>query len=142
MFFASNSRITYFNNHFPLPHNESWREFHIITKWVSRVIECLHGKQFQMVWLQRLPKITKNNVIIGVTTPISAQYILSSPTSPALSNTVLSLQHLLLGSSQACTEKILQLKFTESRTLPRPYPRPSKWLESLVPSTGKKANTS
>ena len=104
-FFASNNIITYFNHHFPLPHNESWREFHIITKWVSRVIECLHGKQFQMVWLQRLPKIAKINGIIGVTTPISAQSILSSPTSPAPSNAISSLKHSLLGSGQACTEK-------------------------------------
>ena len=40
-----NNIITYFNHSFPLPQNESWREGHITTEWVSRVIACLRGKQ-------------------------------------------------------------------------------------------------
>ena len=105
-------------------------ECHIPTKWVSRVISFLYGKQFQMAWLQILPKISKNTCIIGVTTPISAQLILSSPTSPAPSNVMSLLQYSLLGSGELCTAKTLQLKFRDLRTLFRPSPRLSNWLET------------
>ena len=44
-FSAFNNIITYFNHHFPLPENYPWLECHIPTKSVSRVIECLYGKQ-------------------------------------------------------------------------------------------------
>ena len=105
IFFASNNLITYFNDHFLLPQNESWRKCHIPTEWLSRVIACLSGNQFEMVWLQRLPKIVKKNGIIGVTTPTYIQSILSSPTSPAPSNLMSLLQNSQLGSVQACMGK-------------------------------------
>ena len=106
------------------------------------MIACLCGKQLQMAWLQRLPKIAKNTGIIGVTTPISAKLILYSPTSPAPSNTMSWLHNSLLGSGQAYKAETLQSNLKESRTLLRPYPRPSNFLENMVLSTGKKANTS
>ena len=140
-FFAFNNLITYFNIHFPLPYNESWRKCNITTKWVSQVIACLRGNKLQLAWLKRLPNIAKNNGIFGVTTPIYAKSILSSPTSLAPSNVMLLLQYLLLGSGQVCPKKTLQSKFNESCTLLRPSPIPSNWLENKAPSTGKKANT-
>ena len=140
-FFAFNNLITYFNLHFPLPYNYSWRECHIPTKWVSQVIACLSGNKLQLAWLQRLPKISKNTGIIGVTTPIYAKSILTSPISLAPSNVMLLLQNSLLGSGQACPGKTLQSKFKESWKILRPSPRPSNWLENQFPSTGKKVNT-
>ena len=104
-FFAFNNLITYFNIHFPLPYNESWRKCNITTKWVSQVIACLRGNKLQLAWLKRLPNIAKNNGIFGVTTPIYAKSILSSPTSLAPSNVMLLLQYLLLGSGQVCPKK-------------------------------------
>ena len=141
-FFAFNNIITYFNLHFPLPHNESWRECHIPTKWVLQVIACMRGNKLQLAWLQRLPKIAKNTGIIGVTTPISAESILSSPTSIAPSNMMSLLHHSLLVAGQACPAKILQSKFKDSWALSCLSPRPSNWLENQFPFTGKKANTS
>ena len=106
--FAFNNIITYYNYHFPLPQNESWRECYITTEWVLWVITYLHGKQLKMVWLQRLPKIAKNTGIIGVTTRISSTLIISYPTSLACSNVMSSLHHSLISSGRANMEKILQ----------------------------------
>ena len=87
-------------------------------------------------------KYRQNTSIIGVTTPISAQSVLSSQTSPTPSNLMSLLHHFLIGLSQVCTGKTLQLKSKESRTLLRPSPIPSNWLETLFSSTNKKVNTS
>ena len=38
--------------------------------------------------------------------------------------------------------KTLQIKLKESQTISYPSPRPSNWMENLVPSIGKKENTS
>ena len=140
-FFASNSLITYFNHTLSLPQNQSCQECHISTEWLFQGIACMHGNQFQMAWLQILPKIAKNTGIFGVNTPMSAQSILSSPTNPAPSNAMSLLQHQLIVLGQVCTSKTLQLKFRESRTLSCPSPRPSNWPENLVLSTGKNSNT-
>jgi hypothetical protein len=54
-FAASNSLTTYFNQHFPLPQNQSWTELPIPPRWTSRVMSCLRGEMLDLASLLELP---------------------------------------------------------------------------------------
>lgn len=137
-FMENSSLLDYFNTHFPLPQNKSWKQFQLPTDWISRVISLVLGEQLPLASLLRLPKAKKNIGSTGqrtlqnaTSTPGSRQHLQSTETS--------SLQLSLQGSGQAFTEKEIKSLFKESLRPCRPLARPSNWLDSVAPSTVKMA---
>ena len=139
-FNASKNLTNYFNVHFPLPQEKSWKEFQIPKELVSRVISCLRGELLPMASLLRLPKIAANTGTTGRNMRPSAESTHSSQKflkSKEISYSQPSLQ----GSGQALTAEELRSKFRESRMRSHPSPRPSNWLENQVPYTVRKTST-
>jgi hypothetical protein len=139
-FHASENLTCFFNKHFPLQKNKSWRDFRLPKELVSRVTACLRGEPLQMASLLRLPKIGQNTGSTGTTTHECARLTHSSPTSNP-SNEISSSMHMLQGSGQALTAEALRSGFKGSRMRSRPSPRPLNWLENKVPCTGSREST-
>ena len=135
-FDASENLTSYFNSHFPLPQQKSWIECILPPKLVLRVIACLRGEQLPMASLLRLPGLGKNTGPPGNDMQQPAASTLSSPTQTTSNETSASMP-LLHGSGRERTVEELKSEFKESRMRFHPSPRPSNWLENIVPSTAK-----
>ena len=139
-FFAASQNLTqYFNNHFPLTQNKSWKGFQMPSRLSSLVIASLRGEKLAMESLLRLPKVEKNTGKLGNTMQQCAEQIHSSSTL-AHSNEILSSMLSLQGSGKALTVKEIRSRFKASQLRCQPYPRPSNWLENHVPFTKKMEN--
>ena len=139
-FFKAHKNLTdYFNTNFPLPQEQSWTEFTLPSKLVSRVISCLRGELLPLEQLLRLPGIESNTGHVGKALPQSADSTLSSKIQTTLNGNSSS-KALLHGSGQACSVGELKLKFLPSRARSRPSPRPLNWLENKAPCTKTKKN--
>ena len=132
--------VTYFNLHFPLPQNLSWREFKVPAKWASRVTSCLRGEQLQMESLLKLPKLGKSIGSIGQSTAISAPQIHILTSSPPVKERCSS-QPLPPGYGPGLTVEEIKSAFKRSRKRSRPSPRPANWLENKVPLHKQRENT-
>jgi hypothetical protein len=135
------SLSTFFNNKFPLPQNNSWKELKIPSKILSRVMSCVRGEQLTMESLLKLPNLDKNTGSTGKHMPPSGNKMSSSKTTPN-SNVASFSPHLLHGSGLASTAAELKLKFQQSRRRSRPYPRPQNWQDNKVLSTSMTKSTS
>ena len=139
-FHAQDSLTDYFNAHFPLPQDQSWTEFTVTKKLASRVISCLRGEPLLMEQLRKLPKLGKNIGDTGQNTATNARWHHISPglTKP---NKQHSLSPLQPESGPGLMASEIKSEFNQSRTLLRPSPRPSNWLDNKVPSTKRRENT-
>jgi hypothetical protein len=136
-FSASTNIVDYFNTHFPLTQNNSWREFQIPPKLISLVISSLRGEQLPMGWFLRPPKIDKSTGCTGAPIARSSKCIPSSMASlpsPVTSLSAPSLQ----GSGEALSAEAIKSRFKESRMRSRPLARPSCWLDNQVQYTALK----
>ena len=133
-FKASSNLVSFFNSHFPLPKNLSWKEHTLHTDISSRIIACLRGRLLPLAQLQRLPATGKNTGEHGNNMPQNAEW---TPTwSHAQPNSKKpSYVPLLHGSGRVQLEGGVRSVFKESLTPWQPSPRPSNWLENVVPST-------
>lgn len=130
---AHHNLVPYFNSHFPLQ-QASWEEFHLPKELTSHVIACLRGEQWEMESLRKTRKIGKNTGIIGQNIADKLKSIQCSETQ-ANGSVCWQSPHLLQGSGQASTATELRSKFSQSRRLLQPSPRPSSWLEGNLQST-------
>ena len=142
-FFLENDTLTvYFNSNFPLPQQMSWQEFQVPIDLQSRVISCLRGEPLPMASLIRLPGLGQSTGTTGNNTPPSSNSTPSSATSRSHSSKKRwSSVHMEPELEQASTAEKSQFEFKESMTLSRPSPRPSNWLENVVPSTKRRKHT-
>jgi hypothetical protein len=128
----SPSLLSYFNTHFK--QTNSWQEFHLPQKLISRVISSLLGTRLTLESWRRLPGLVKSIGTAGRVTQTPSKSTLYSPTWTPSSAT-LSLQHSLLGSGKATTGEATKSKYQESLTPFRPSARPSSWLDTKAQST-------
>ena len=140
-FSAKSNLVTYFNTHFPLSQDVSWKEFNLPKEVVLPVISCLRGELSPMASLLRLPKIEQS---IGTT---GSDILRSSDAIPSCLNQFLpsketaSSSHLLQGLGQAYTVEELKSKFRPSRMRCRPSARPSSCLATAAPYIGRTKST-
>ena len=142
-FFLQTLTLTdYFDANFPLPQLMSWREFQVPIALQSRVISCLRGEPLPMGSLIRLPGLGKNIGTTGKTMQQCATSTHSSET-PLSHNSKkkLSFAPMVHGSGRVITEEESKSVFKELTTRLRPSPRPSNWLENVVPSTKRRKHT-
>ena len=126
------SLLSYFNTHFK--QDNSWEQFPFPPKLLSLVISSLLGRQLTLESWRRLPGLVKNTGKHG--------YVMQTP-SPSTrfskiqiqSSETWCLQHSLLGSGKATTDKDIKSKFKASLTRWRPSARPLNWLDTKAPST-------
>ena len=130
----------YFSTHFPLPQPRSWTEFRVPKKLTWRVISCLLGEQSPMESLTRLPKLPKSIGHTGAHTHPSATPPQTSPAS-LTSTKPSSSPDMLQGSGQALSVTDLKSKFSPLVTPWQPSPRPSNWVENVVPPTKHRENS-
>ena len=140
-FEAHTKPTTYFNTHFPLPHQTSWQMLTLPPELISRVMSCLLGDPLTMEQLLQLPGLAPNTGNTGNSMSNSGTKT-TSWTTPVNLNGASSSQHLLQGSGQAFTVEGLKSAFHQSRKRSRPSPRPSNWLKNTAPSTEMTKNTS
>ena len=62
---AQKSLTPYFNSNFPLPHNNSCKEYRIPVEVILRVISFLHGYQLLAESLRKLPGLGRIIVVTG-----------------------------------------------------------------------------
>ena len=138
---AAHNLVSYFNKNFPLQ-NGSWIEFQIPKKIISLVISCLRNEQLPMEWLTKLPGLGRSTGNTGRNTHPSVEHSHSSTIqiSPN-SNVNSSSAPMLQGSGQVLTEEELRSKFKGSRKRSQPSPRPSNWLENVVPYSKRRTCT-
>ena len=139
-FHAQTDLVAYFNSHFPLSQQQSWREYAIPNALALRVISCLRGAPSQMESLLKLPKLEKSIGKSGQTTASTAAQHRTSTSAPRV-NAQLSSQALQPECGQGLTVEEIKSKFRRSRMRSRPSPRPPNWLENQVPSTKRRENT-
>ena len=133
--------ISYFNTHFPLPQNASWKEFQVPKSLSAPVISCLRGEQLPMEQLTRLKKLGRNTGATGQNIAEPSASIPSCDEPKDWKQSSLQ-QDSLPRSGQALTENEIKSKFKESRKRSQPSPRPSNWLENKVRSTRRRTRTS
>ena len=139
-FAASNSLTTYFNQHFPLPQNQSWTELPIPPRWTSRVMSCLRGEMLDLASLLELPTREPSTGSTGAHMPTHVASVPGSMIHPP-SNATLSSWHSLQWSGQVILENNAKSKQEGLPTRLRRSARPSNWLENPARSTGRKTNT-
>ena len=64
---------SYFKYHFPLPHNQSWKEYRIPAKVASCVTSFLCGEKSMMESLRKLTGIGRSIGITGTFTAINVE---------------------------------------------------------------------
>ena len=139
--FKLNESLTeFFNSNYPLPQNNSWKEFVIPSELYSRVMSCVRGERSKMGQLLRLKRVDKsigdigaNTYDIGTAAPFWTMRPNLNPTSSS--------RPMLQGSGQDSTAREVRLKFKPLVKRSRPSPRPSSWLDNPLPSTAKTKNT-
>ena len=139
-FKAANDIVTYFNTHFPLPQNLSWKEYVVKPKLASRVISCLRGEQLQMESLLNLPRHGTSTGATGQHTAPPATQIPISPTSQPVKKQSSS-QPLPPGYGPGLTVSEIKSAFKRSHRRSRPSPRPANWLDNRVPLSKRRENT-
>ena len=139
-FAACNDIVAYFNTHFPLPQNLSWKEYEVKPKLASRVTSSLRGERLQMESLLNLSKQGTNTGDTGQRTAPPATQTHTSQTSPPAKGR-LSSQPLPPGYGPGLTVSEIKSAFKRSHRRSRPSPRPANWLDNRVPSSKKRANT-
>jgi hypothetical protein len=131
---SQKSFLSLFSSQFPLPQDQCWTEFHLPSKWHSRVMSCLHGKPLPMAQWTTLPDEDKNIGKTGANTAVCGDTHPSS--APALpSNAASSQQPSLLGSGQATSATERQLKLGASRKPSEQSQRRASWLDNQAQST-------
>ncbi len=142
-FSLNNKSLTdFFNEKFPLPQSESWRELVLPPELTSRVISCVRSETFNVGSLLRLPRIDKNTGNTG-----AHMYETLIATTPSFKlrpklKTSSWRSGLLNGSGQEVMASEIKSKFQPSVSRWRPSARPSNWLDNKVPSTKLHKNTS
>ena len=141
-FFSAQANLTkYFNLHFSLSQSLSWQEFTLLHKLTQQVMSCLRGEQLTMGSLLRLPTIEKNIGLLGQNMPHCGE--LTPSCNPSANSTPqLSSPLLLQGSGKVTTATNFKSKFQLLRQQCRPSPRPSNWLDNVVPLKKRKTTTS
>ena len=132
--------LSYFNLHFPLSQEQSWREFHCPADLALRVILCLRGVLSPLGSLLRLPKNVKNTGATGAAMHAPVELTPTLPTRHPLKETSSS-AGTLTGSGRALTVTELKSKFKASRQRFRPCQRPYNWLENRALSTAMQKRT-
>ncbi len=132
---SNKNLTTFFNENFPLPQSESWRELTLPQDLVSRVISCVRSETYNLGSLLRLPKIDKNTGNSGAHT--YETLIATTPSYKLRPNLKTSSWQsgLLNGSGQEVMAEDIKSKFSPSVMRWRPSTRPSNWLENEVPCT-------
>ena len=128
------SFLSLFSSQFPLPQGQCWTEFHLPSKWHSRVMSCLHGKPLPMAQWTTLPNEDKNIGKTGANTAVCGATLPSSPTILPL-NAASSRQPSLLGSGRATSATERQSKLAASQKPLAPSQRPASWLDNQALST-------
>ena len=130
---------SYFNYHFPLHQNQSWKEYRIPAKVASRVISLLRGDQ---LLIESLRKMTGLGRSIGVTGTITAKKVEHSHTLTQSShvNKQSSSQHSPPECAPGITFKEIRYAFNMSRMRSLPSTRPSSWLWNKAPFTKQREN--
>ena len=139
-FHAQTNLAAYFNSHFPLPQDLSWREYRVPKKLSWRVISCLRGELLPMESLTRLPKPSKSTGNIGALTPTHANHPLTSNKSPPCTKPFSS-QALPPASAPVLSVSDMKSKFKRSVMQWRPSPRPWNWEANVVPPSKQRENS-
>ena len=137
---ANINLLSYFNLHFPLSQEQSWREFHFLADLALRVILCLRGVLSPLGSLLRLPKNVKNTGATGAAMHAPVESTPTLPTRHLLKETSSS-AGTLTGSGRALTVTELKSEFKASRQRFRPCQRPYNWLENRALSTAMQKRT-
>ena len=135
---ASPNLLTHFNTHFK--QKNSWEIFNLPTKLTSLVMSLLLDMQLSLESWRRLPGLVKSTGATGAVTQrasTSTRYCRA----PTLSSETLSLQHSLQGSGVVTTAEDIRSEFKASLMRYRPSARPSSWLATKAPSTGRPTPT-
>ena len=132
--------LTYFQKNFPLPQGKSWKEFHVPSDLLSRVISCVRGEALPMASLLRLKKAEVSIGNTGAPMPNSAVLRQISKARQVKKSTSSS-QVLLHGSGRVTTDAEIKSKFLPSLKRSRPSARPSSWVQNRLRSTEPTTST-